>query len=247
MSLENKLERGREILRKSDVEVDFIRHGEAFYDEDELDRGELEGELTPLGVEQIKNLGDRLAKEIDKNKEIVIIWTSPKKRAVQSSFILEERMKAAGVEVYRLRIKKPLRDTDLSNELIENLSNEKVEWIDFWTKNEEYPTGMEKLEGVSSRTGRIISCLNRIVRNISNIKGKKMRFLCVGHEENIGGVIGCGIDGETPFVETDNAELVRIYFNKAEKGKDIKLDIDFKNQKITVGFDEERKRFYKFQ
>ena len=77
--------------------VDFIRHGMPEYTEKEKMSGELEGKLTEKGKGQIRAAATELAGRIDKDTEIVVIWTSGKKRAKQSALIVGDIFREQGI------------------------------------------------------------------------------------------------------------------------------------------------------
>ena len=80
------------------MRVYLVRHGQTTADIEGRYGGEYDDELTGLGVEQANKLAEKL---IDKN--IQIIYHSPKIRAIETANILENKLECSKVEIYNLK------------------------------------------------------------------------------------------------------------------------------------------------
>ncbi len=158
---ESKIENKEEEPFKADLRVDFIRHGKPKYTQEEIGSGKFEGELMPEGIEQVRSSALELARGIDKDKELVVIWTSPRKRAQQSSEIIRDifnkekipiiekgwkrKEKEERTDEEQPRTEETLRDVKLTGEFVDELKKIAVaDWMEYWAKAEELPKGIEK-------------------------------------------------------------------------------------------------------
>lgn len=95
-----------EKTQKTEVRVDFVRHGETNYTEnnyekDKVNLVKIPMDLTEAGIQQIYRVGTEIADGIDPQKEVVILWSSPAWRAQGSESIIENILKERGIEIYR--------------------------------------------------------------------------------------------------------------------------------------------------
>jgi broad specificity phosphatase PhoE len=256
---ESKIESEEEEPFKADLRVDFIRHGKPKYTQGEIESGKFEGELIPEGIEQVKSSALELARGIDKDKELIIIWTSPKKRAQQTSEIIRDIFNEEKISIIEkgwkrkeqkekideepIRTQEPLRDVKLTGEFVGELKKIAVaDWMEYWAKAGELPKGIEKPEEVKERTERLITHLERIARTIEPPKGKKLHFICVGHEETVRDLLEEAYGSGTKKGTGPNyGEVVRMDIHKSEPNKDAVLNLNYRDSKAKLNFNKERR------
>lgn len=246
---EQKIERKENEVFASDLRVDFIRHGEPFYTEEELEKGEMEGLLSDKGIKEIERLGEELGETINKDKELIVIWVSPRKRVLQSSIIIADKLKEKGVDVYRMKVRESLRDVKLGNDFIDEIfeAGELDNWMEYWSQKDSLPIGTEEPKDVKKRVNRILTYLERIARKVKPINNKKIHFLCIGHEEIVRDLLEESFSvGTKKGTGPEYAEFVRVDIAKSENDKDAELDLKFRGKNNTLGFSKENRNFYKF-
>lgn len=245
---EQKIERKESEVFKSDLRVDFIRHGEPFYTEEELEKGEMEGSLSDRGIKEIENLSEELGKTINKDKELVVMWVSPKRRAIQSSIIIAEKLKEREINVYSMKTRDSLRDVKLGNDFVDEIieNGELDNWMKYWSQRDKLPIGTENSMDVKKRVNRILTYLERIARKVKPINNRKIHFLCIGHEEIARDLLEEGFSmGTEKGTGPEYAEFVRIDIAKSENDKDAELNLNFRGKNATLGFNKESRDFYK--
>ncbi len=232
---------------EADLRVDFIRHGKPSYAAEERRVGEFEGELTPEGREQIAASVEELAKNINKEKEIIAIWSSPKRRARETAEIIENTLNKFNVAVIRSGEKKSLKDVKITTEFLEQMQEKGVkDWMKYWVETENLPDGVETPRSVKKRTERVITYLERIARTINPPENKKLHFICVGHEETVRDLLEEALDTGTQKGTGPNyGEIVRMDIKKSESEKDAVLDLSYRNLKAKLGWNSKERKFYK--
>ncbi len=232
---------------EADLKVDFIRHGKPRYIDEEIRSAIIEGNLTEEGIGQIKERALELAGKIDKEKELVVFWVSPKRRAQQTAEILFDVFKEQDIPVIRdLKTVKSLSDAKMTPEFIENLLKSGVgKWMEYWTESD-LPEGTETPEEVKKRVERVITYLERIARNTVSTGGKKLHFICVGHEEIFSDLLeeGYGLEiksGAGP----GHGEVMSMDIKKSEQEQDAVLKLKYRGQETELGFNKEERKFYK--
>jgi broad specificity phosphatase PhoE len=258
--IEGKIERKKEFeekLFKADLRIDFFRHGKPEYTEEELKTGRLEGTLKESGKGQIIESVQKLAKDIDKDKEIIVIWTSPKKRAQERAEIVKNVLKKEEIEILavgrerkgpELRTTLSLKDVGLSEEFIKELLEKDMsaDWMEYWTGKKTLPKEVERPEEVKKRTERLITYFERIARNIQPKQEKKLHFICIGHEEGFRDLLeeGFGIGtkrGESPTY----GEILRMDIFKSAPGRNAVLELNYRDKKAKLIFNKETREFRK--
>jgi len=240
---------------EADLRVDFIRHGKPEYTKEEISTAKIEGRLTDVGKQQIEESAIKLTKEIDKKKELVVIWVSPKRRAQETAKIIRDTFDkeempilTKGITTQQLRTQKPLGDVQMTPEFINQLIKEKAvnDWMKYWIKSEKLPEGVEKPEEVKTRLKRIITYLERIARKIYPESGKKLHFICIGHEEIFRDLLNEGYGlGTQKGTGPDYGESLRIDIHKSSEDGDAVLDLKYRNQDVKLGFKKDERKIYK--
>lgn len=250
---------------EADLRVDLVRHGKPSYTEEEVASGQVEGLLTPEGIEDFRKVAENLANSINKDKEIVVLWRSPRVRAQQSSEILEDVFEKKGISFLekgqkraggawegekneeRLRTKESLSDIKTSAEFMKVLKEGNIEeWWTYWLTAEKLPRGTESPSEVKKRVERFIAYLERIARTIEAPDEKKLHFICVGHEELFWDLskVAYGMD---PLTDggPGYGESLRIDINKSTSEKDAVLNLKYKEKEAELSFNKEKRIFYK--
>lgn len=250
---EPKFEKKEEMPFEADLRVDFIRHGKPSYTKEEFEAGKFEGELTVKGRRQIENQGLELTKNIDKDKELVAIWASPKKRADQTAVIIKDVFEKEGISVWESKTKESLRDlkwTSGSIEFFEKFVKEEGAadaWMKYWSEAEKLPDGVEKPEEVKQRIARVITYLERIARTVQP-SGKKLHFICIGHEEIFRDLLEEGFGmGTKKGTGQIYGEVLRIDINKSEDNKDAILNLKYRGMESQLGFNKNSREFHRFK
>lgn len=129
-----------------------VRHGDTEYKE-QL-KGVMHDDLTDLGKEQIGKSTEAILTQIDPKRDVVWVISSPRIRTLDSKKIIEERLRAAGVEIW---------DGTRATELSSNHSAvfERIRNFDFLTD------GIEgAMEVVSTRDSRYPEIFNKVVSDL---------------------------------------------------------------------------------
>lgn len=203
-----------------------------------------------------------MAKGIDKEQELVIIWVSPKARAQQTAGIIKTILEKEGALILEkgwkgektikepLRITKPLKDVTMTPKFIQELIKAEAtgDWMRYWTESEKLPEGVETPEEVKTRTKRLITYLERIARSIKSPEGKKLHFICVGHEEIVRDLLeeayGLGTEKGTG---PDYGEVLRMNINKSSVERDATLNLKYRNLDSRLGFNIKERNFYRIK
>src|SRR3989338_1661338 len=232
-----------------DLTVDFVRHGEPEYTQQEIEDASIEGQLTQEGKRQVQEAGLKLSGKIDKDKELVVFLVSPKQRAHQTAAILNEVFQQQQIPVGRTRTYQALSDIRLDHVFIGRLLSENAvdKLIEFWAKTK-LPEDTEKPEEVKKRVETVVAYLERIARIITLQDNKKLRVICVGHEEIFRDLLeeGFGI-GTRNHSGPGYAEDMEMGIFKSEPGKDAVLKLAFRGLEAELGFNPQSKNFYKFK
>lgn len=246
-SFDGQLESQEKKPTQPDLKVDFVRHGKPVYTDEEIRSATIEGSLTEEGINQVKERAVELASRIDREKEFVVFWVSPKQRAQQTAKIIFDIFHEQNIPVIKdLRTVKSLSDVRMSPSFIEDLlENDAIgEWMEYWTESD-LPEDIEKPEEVKKRVERIITYLERIARNITPEEGRRLHFICVGHEEIFRDLLEEGYRlGTKNNMGPSYGEVMSVGINKSEPGKNAKLKLDYHGQSTELDFDKESRRFF---
>ena len=246
---ESKIERKEDkIPFEADLKVDFIRHGKPEYTDKERKSAKFEGNLTEEGINQIRGEALKLAGRIDKDKELVVFWVSPRTRARQTAEIIYDIFQEQGIPVIRdLKTIRSLSDVKISPDFLEDLlkSGATGRWMEYWAEAD-LSEGTEKPEEVKKRIERIITYLERIARNTTPAEDKKLHFICIGHEEIFRDLLeeGYGL-GTKNSTGPNYGEVMSMGIRKSGQGQDAVLELRYKGQKTELGFNKEERRFYR--
>lgn len=255
---QTKIEKEPEFV--PDMKVDLVRHGKPFYTQEEYQTGQYEGRLTPEARINLIEKAHRLADSIDKDGEAVVFWVSPKRRAQETAQIFEEVFCERGINFVMKKSGAPkqvgsLRDVAISSEFLDNLDAEIKEgnigswdnWMEYWSRQKDLPEGTEGPDKVRSRVGRVITYLERIARTIK-LPGKKLRFVCFGHEELFRDLLEEAYEQGTKFGEGPfygETMEIGIKASGPEEESKAELLLNFRDKREKLEFDKKSRDFYK--
>lgn len=236
-----------------DLIVDLIRHGKAVYSAEENETFEFEGKLNEEGKEQAERVAEELVGKIDKENDLVVIWSSPKNRARETATILGRVFQERKINVIKglegASAKEALRDVKISKDLMVEAIADKIsfsDWMSYWSEKEDLPAGTESPAEVKKRVERIVTYLERIARTIKPATGKKLRFVCVGHEEIFRDLLeeGYGIGtkkGESPA----NGEVMSLDIQKSTSDAPAVIGLRYRGNESRLDFDPRQRKFRK--
>jgi len=224
------------------IKAEFVRHGKPTYSEEEYKSGKFEGTLTENGKKELEETINKLAENIS-DDELVVILSSPKKRAIESAEIAHKILKEKGVNIFpSLKITDSLKDIQMTPEFVESLKDFEGFWMEYWAKKN-LPEGVEKPEDVKKRAQRVIAYLNRVGK-IKNLT-QKIRFVLFGHEEGVRDLLmeAFGIDTEKGEGPTYAENISVNFFNVGENAT--KLEVSYRDKKGVLDFDSKTRDFKK--
>ncbi|MDP3014942.1 MAG: phosphoglycerate mutase family protein [bacterium] len=243
------IEKKESVPFEADMRVDFFRHGKVNYTAEELASAKYEGQLGDVGRKQVEAGAQKLAQSIDRERELVVLWASPRQRAQESAEIIAEILKAENIGVIQKLGKKDirkigaLRDVGLSPEFMKAKGPDR-DWMEFWDKADNLPESTEAPESLKERSLRILAYLEKISRLISPPADKKLHFICVGHEESFKELLsegfGQGVEKES---RPANAETMRLdIFHSGAKPE---FRLKYRDEEADLKFDSAERKIYK--
>lgn len=226
----------------ANLRVDFIRHGE---------RTEpLKDELSDKGRKTIEQTAKELSQEVNKEKELLVFWVSPKRRCQQTAEIIKEHFKKEDISFIEPRTKNSLTSIKYTEEGAKKFIQQMGEvskWIDEWMEHwaiKELPEGLEKPEEMEERVKRILTYLERTARDVHPAEGRKLHFLCILHEELFRDLLEEGYNlGTKKGTRPTFGEKLRIDIHKSEPGKNAIFDLTYRNSKANLEFNKETREF----
>src|SRR3990172_9689325 len=103
-----KIEKKENEPKHNIVIVDFLRHGTTEYQENfaspeekESMNGNYPSDLTPEGKKEVRETVEKMARTINPETDIVVLWSSPAWRAQGSEDVIRELLKERKIEVYK--------------------------------------------------------------------------------------------------------------------------------------------------
>ena len=255
-SPENRVEREP---KTRTVITDFLRHGESAYqevlmsDEERQQLGDTRPiDLTEKGIEQVRKTAEELAQRIDKENEIVVLWSSPAWRARGSEEIIREVFEREGIEVLREDIvssMRPMKQHDAEHMLgvwakakQEGRSGDAVV-----ARDPEFQQPSDKFESypeIKRRAERVYNWIRYIAEKIDT-KGKKLHIIGTSHFEFMNPVMeelfGFDVEKEEGVAK---GEPMRVVFDYEPETGEMKISADFRGQhKEGLTFDKKERRF----
>lgn len=240
----------------ADIRVDFKRHRKPVYTEEENKTGNFEGELDLMEQKKAEEDALELVREIDKEKELVIILSSTKRRAFQTAEAYKDVFEKRGIEIYAgiVIMTNLLKDVSITSDFLKEFKEEIKEgkasyreWMDWWVrKGENLPENVDKPKDVRSRVEKLIGYFEKIEKEIYLPQNHRLHFICFGHEETMRDILeeGYGIGtkvGESP----DYGEGLRVDMRKSTSEKDAILNLSYKGKSSNISFDRKEGKIYK--
>lgn len=203
--------------------INVIRHGSTEYKElqdpnfqfnSEAEDFELNSEhldLNEKGIEEINETADQLADTIDKEKEVIVLVTSPNFRAHSSTLLLEQRLRQRGITI--LNPEREIKKSRSLRQITQRPESSTAEWM---VKDQAYrkespdhqkEPADEAIPKIARLLGKDISEIftedfdeidnrfQRFLRHMTNLDywlqdetkddlaDKKIRVVCLTHEE----------------------------------------------------------------
>ena len=128
----------------------------------------------------MEDIASSLLDGIDKEKELVVIWCSPKRRARQTADIISLVFDRANVSSRKPRIVWSLRDIILTEETNSELPEEgrAKSWMEYWTHAAKLPIGMETPVLIRKRVMGVIADLIRLSHGVGLEKEMYSGVVC---------------------------------------------------------------------
>ncbi|MBI3633915.1 MAG: histidine phosphatase family protein [Candidatus Vogelbacteria bacterium] len=219
------------------MRCDFVRHGKPTYTDEDLFSEAVEGDLTPEGVSQVEVLAASILAGFEKDGEIMIIWSSPKRRALQTADVIWSAFDKAGIRIRKPKVVWSLRDVILTGEAYAEIPEEgkSKSWMEYWASVVGLPIGMELPRSLRRRVMRVVANLERLARKANSDSKKRVRVLCITHEEMMRDILeeayGTGTElGTGPTY----GELLKVEIEPDEKGAAATLSLVFRHQNARL-------------
>lgn len=200
-------------LGQPDIVVDFVRHGKAEYSEEPWESTTFEGALTSEGRDQAENAAQTLVSRMNKDKELLVLWTSPKKRALETVAIMLPVFYQNGILPHELSVRTLLQDVQLDiSQLREYLESDFGKTaIEQWLVSKNLPKGNETPEQLTHRTNSVLFYLDKAARVVQPSGGKRLRFVLIGHEETAINILQFAFREEpTSKLSPKNGEILEL-------------------------------------
>lgn len=179
--------------------------------------------MTETGIETVRLSAQELVASLDKEKDIIVLWSSPAQRAQGSEFIMEKEFKNAGFSVYKnseipLMRAIELEEKDKSKEQGLALARKNAEdffnWVEFLSK--------------------------RI-----SLGEKRLRIIGVSHYEFLNPIMEDLFDFRAENGEGfKKGEIITLEFEFDEKSKKLKIDAIMRGiKKSGIEFDKTKRKF----
>ncbi|MEK7091686.1 MAG: histidine phosphatase family protein [Patescibacteria group bacterium] len=233
--------------------LDGIRHGETEYVEEfgAAENGPVR-DLTPKGEEQIRQVAEEIVSKIDPDKEIVVLWSSPKWRAQGSEEIVKEILAEKGITVFK--------DSDISS-LTAFKKHDQAFMANLWkdygalgkpfdaiyAKDPAFQTVNDKFETqgeVKHRTERFFYRVAQLAKT-ANLNGKTLHIISVSHFEVLNPIVE-DLFGHDVEQGQGIAKGEDLHFDFKYQTETDQLDIesDFRGEhKIGIKLNEQDRKF----
>ncbi|MGD1003127.1 MAG: phosphoglycerate mutase family protein [Minisyncoccia bacterium] len=245
MEKEGQLYSGEGEPHNKQVVVDFLRHGETNY----TDVGR---DLTAKGESQITEAAQRIVETIDPEKDVVVLWSSPARRAQGSEEILKELLAEKGVEIRKESEISSLRNFDQKNKefvskMWPELKAQGKSPEEAFARDPIFQEESDKFESqpeVRERAGRVFNWIRYIAEH-AQLQGKRLRIIGVSHSEILNPVMedifGRKIE-EGNGVK--NGEDLRISFDYDQVSHETDISAEFRGeQRSGITFDKKKRVF----
>ncbi|MBI2033686.1 MAG: histidine phosphatase family protein [Candidatus Liptonbacteria bacterium] len=229
----------------NEVIVDFFRHGQSAYTNEGRD-------LTEKGEEQVRESAEKIVEGIDPEKEIVVLWSSPARRAQGSSEILKEVLDQRGIDIHKKSAISSMRNFDQKDkeyftELFKEFEAQQSPFDVTYARDPRFQEKSDKFESqpeVRERAGRVFNAIDYLARH-AKLENKKLHIIGASHFEFLNPVM------EDIFgykVEEGQGmrygEGMRIFFDYDSVRKETKISAEFRGErKDNIIFDKGKRKF----
>ena len=229
----------------NEVIVDFFRHGQSAYTNEGRD-------LTDKGEEQVWESAEKIIEGIDPKNEIVILWSSPARRAQGSSEILKEVLNHKGIDVYKESTISSMRNFDQKDKeyftkLFKEFEAHQKPFEVAYSRDPRFQEKSDKFESqpeVRERAGRVFNWIDYLARH-AKLENKKLHIIGASHFEFLNPVM------EDIFgykVEEGQGmkygEGMRVFFDYDSVRKETTISAEFRGErKDNIIFDKEKRKF----
>lgn len=217
-------EETNETLKRSpDARLTFFRHGEANYEYVEGE-GKFDGPLKEEGRKRVEDAAKEFAQSVEPENEIIVIWSSPFQRTLETADIIMQELEKRGIKIIRSS-PKPVDSLAMSR-ITEEYGQRAMElgfanhYAVFLDESESgtLPEGVESAEKIHKREKRWLEYARRASKNVKPENNKKLHIVAVGHETSVDKLLTSTFDRSvTQGGGTKNAEKVEIdFYNDSE-------------------------------
>lgn len=213
---------------KSNLVVYWVRHGQAVYTKEEMEAGDAFGELTDDGIETSRQTALFIASKID-NDERVIIWASPKTRALKTAEIIEEILKKERKNVQGAIVQiEDARDLKTTKEgaatfwgrFEDQYGADYKRWMEFYQKHSPLPAGVETPYLIRVRVAELLYTLNNLAGDLPN--DKRTHLIVITHEEMLTDLLNEGF--ESGILNDTNAKNGEVLVVEIFKDQPFKME-----------------------
>lgn len=212
---------------KSDIRLTFFRHGDTEKYEEVDVGGDLEA-LTEEGMIQVLISAVELAQGVKKNNEVSLIWTSPRKRTIQTAQVLADTLHTYGAIVleHRVHLRRKCKVVDMlsSPNLTQEFWDMRPEgesFVPLWRELSQKRTLPKGVESYDVHVKRVCNCIVYAQR-MADVRKKnpncpRMRIIAVCHFETV-----------TPILQAAYGEKIGVAREKGLRNAEY-LHIDIQN------------------
>jgi len=239
------LEKHEQEPRRTEVVVDFIRHGKSAYSEQGRD-------LTPEGEKQVVASAKEIIEKINPAKEMVVLLSSPAARAKGSAEIITGLMEEKGIEIYKRGVVSSMRNFDQKDnkyleELWQDAEKAGVSADFIYAKHPKYQDKNEKFETqgeVRKRAGRVFNWIRYLAEHVKKTD-KTIHIIGVSHFEFLNPIMEDLFDYKVEEGKgISYGEDLKIRFDYNKDLKKLDISAEFRGQKKeNIIFDKKTRRF----
>lgn len=257
---EKKYFENKELEPKHNIVTAFLlRHGQSEYKENKnlsedelLVDGECPNDLTPEGEIEVRKTAEKIANQINPEKDVVILWSSPKWRAQNSEKIIKEELKKRGISIYKdssIGLMKDMDqyDVNYTNKMWKEINDSHKSTDLMYARDPKFQEKNDKFETqpeVKKRAELFFSHVYHLAESM-NLKGKRLCIIGASHFEFLNPIMEdiFGSKVEQGLGISKGEEIV-INFDYNLNVKDMKISADFRGEhKTDISFNKENRHF----
>lgn len=253
-------ERGENFSSTNEVVLDLIRHGSSHYHENQLSHeektslgDERPNDLTDEGVEDVKTSFEQIVERIDPENEIIVTWSSPSWRGLDTMALLKIVLEERGIDIYKESVIPTIRnfdqhDAEYLNGFWKELAKSGRSPEVAYPLDEQFQIEDPRFESypeVRKRSENAMRWVNFLAENSNIPEGKKLHIIAVSHSEIINPILE-NIYGHAPEDEAGikKGESARLDFKFDKTDRKMEISSDFHGQhKEGLKFDAQSRRF----